>query len=374
VSGWPEGREAERVTVAQTWLLRFPYHREAAEGSRQAVDLIGVEVRTSGGAAGMGFTYSLNGGGRAVRSLIDECLLPAAIGRSLEDRWQLWDELAWSTRRMGPGVTRLALSALDIALWDAAARASQVPLHALLGNRRDRVPLFASGRFSAALSAGDLVANAVQEVSAGARAVKLRIGGRPPAEDITRVRAVREAVGDAELMVDAAELLSFAEASWLCPRLEALGVTCLEEPLAAEHIRQYQELRLRTSMAIAGGEHLYTRAQVLEYLRAEAVDVLNPDVAIVGGITEFMRICELADAFGCRIAPHLVADLHVAIAPAIPGLLHVENFPFTQHLWEGGSIPGVCGGAAAPARTDPGHGLSLSQGYRRDLELGASHG
>ena len=98
--------------------------------------------------------------------------------------------------------------------------------------------------------------------------------------------------------------------------------------------------------------------------------MLNPDVAVIGGITEFMRICELVDAFGCRIAPHLVADLHAAI----PGLLHVENFPFTQHLWSGDSIRGVCGGAAVPTGTVAGHGLSLSARRRRELELGVGHG
>jgi L-talarate/galactarate dehydratase len=362
----------DRIVAAESWLLRFPYHHEAADDPSQAVDLIGVEIRTSSGTCGMGFTYSLCGGGRAVRALIDDCLVPMVVGRALADRWRLWDELSWSTRRLGPGVTRLAQSAVDIALWDAAARAQQVPLHVLLGTRQDRVPLFSSGRFSPALGIDVLTENAKQEVNRGARAIKLRIGGRRPAADLERVQAVRDAIGDVELFVDAAELLAFDEAAWLCPRLELLGITCLEEPFRAERVQQYRELRARTAMAIAGGEHLYTRGQVLDYLRAGAVDVLNPDVAIVGGITEFMRICELADAFGCRIAPHLVTDLHVAIAPAIPGLLHVENFPFTQHLWQRGGTA-ACAAALMPASTSAGHGLALNPQCRYDFEVGASH-
>ena len=374
MNGDSRRQSPDQISTIESWLLRFPYHHEAADDPAQEVDLVGAEVQTASGIRGTGFTYSLCGGGRAIQAIIDDCLAPAVIGRALADRWRLWDELSWLTRRLGPGVTRLALSAVDIALWDAAARAQGVPLHELLGTRQTQVPLFSSGRFSPALSTDQLVRNAAEEVAKGARAIKLRIGGRPAAADLERVQAVRDAIGGVELLVDAAELLSPDEARWLCPRLEALGVTCLEEPFRAEHVQQYRQLRDRTSLVIAGGEHLYTRHQVLDYLRAGAVDVLNPDVAIVGGLTEFMKICELADAFGCRIAPHLVTDLHVAIAPAIPGLLHVENFPFTEHLWLGTGAGNVRTAAGAVASTSAGHGLDLDPQRRHDFAVGQPSG
>src|SRR5262249_49512768 len=97
------------------------------------VDLAGVFVHTDDGVRGMGFTYSFCGAGRSIKALIDDVLAPAVVGRQLGDRVRMWDELWWATRRLGPGVTLLALSALDIALWDAAARTERVSLHRLLG-------------------------------------------------------------------------------------------------------------------------------------------------------------------------------------------------------------------------------------------------
>lgn len=365
-----------QVVDVATWVLRFPYHHEAADGPDQNVDLVGVEVSTAGGTTGMGFTYSLCGGGHAIESLLSECLLPAALGCDLGDRWRLWERLAWSTRRLGLGLTRHALAALDIALWDAAARAAGLPLHALLGTRRNTIALFSSGRYSPALSPDRLAANALEEVGRGATSIKLRIGGRPPVEDLARVKAVRESIGAVDLFVDAAELLTFDEALWLAPRLEELGVSCLEEPFRAENIDQYRALNRQTRLAIAGGEHLLSREQFLAYLRAEAVTIINPDVAIVGGITEFMRICELADVFGVQTAPHLVTDLHAALAPAIPGLRHVEDFPFTGHLWTAkaaGTQPDRTAGQAV-ASALVGHGLVLSPARRLHHQLGLEDG
>jgi L-alanine-DL-glutamate epimerase-like enolase superfamily enzyme len=347
-----------RVTAVETWLLRMPYHPEAAAGPGETVELPGVFLHTDGGTRGLGFAYSLNGGGAAVCELVEACLTPIVSGAAPADRVALWERMAGATRRLGAGPMRLAIAAVDIALWDLAARDLGLPLHRLLGTRRAQVPLFSSGRYSPALPVERLISNAHEDIARGATAVKLRIGGREPAEDLERVAAVREALGsEVELLVDAAELLTLAQARWLCPRFEALDVRCFEEPLPTELIDHYRLLRASTSIPIAAGEHLATRPEFLAYLRAEALDVINPDVAVVGGVTEFMRICELADAFGCAVAPHLVTDLHVALGPAIPGLLYVEAFPFTGDLWD---MPDQAHGAALPASTRPGLGLEFA--------------
>jgi L-alanine-DL-glutamate epimerase-like enolase superfamily enzyme len=345
------------IVSIEAWVRAMPYHNEAADRPGQTVEIVGVSVIDEAGGRGMGFTYSLCGGQRAIRAVIEDVLTPVVIGRSVSERVTIWDELAWAARRLGTGVVRLGLSALDIALWDLAAREQHVPLHELLGKRREQVVMFSSGRYSTALATDRIVANALEEIASGMRAIKLRIGGRAPDADLKRVEAVREAVDDdVVLMVDAAELLTLDEALWLAPRLEELGVRRFEEPLPTEEIDDYRRLRESSALDVALGEHLFTRAEFLRALEAGAADVLNPDVAIVGGVTEFMRICELAEAYGCGIAPHLVTDLHLALAPAIPALVDVEAFPFTDKLW---SEPPPRWTGQINASDRHGHGLEL---------------
>ena len=152
------------VVGIESWILRFPYHPGAAAGSWDTVDLVGVFADIEGGARGIGFTYAFQRAGASIKAMIDDVLTPVVLGRPLAGRGALWDELWWMTRRLGAGVSMLALSALDIALWDAAARAANLPLHRLLGAVRDDVPVFASGNYSPALSVEALVDNALRDV------------------------------------------------------------------------------------------------------------------------------------------------------------------------------------------------------------------
>lgn len=346
-----------RVARIESWLLRLPYAPGARTRPDETVELVGVFAETSDGVRGMGFSYSLCGGGAAIRSLLDECVSPRVLGRSLADRAVFADEIRWDLRRLGPGMPALALAPVDIALWDAAARSSGTPLHRMLGARRDRVPLFASGRYSPALAVEQLVENALADVARGFTAVKLRVGGRPVEADLARVRAVRDALGPGvRLLVDAAELLTLDEARRLGAGLAELDVTCLEEPLPSEDLAGYRALQAALPYAVALGEHLTSRRQFLDVLEAQAADVLNPDVAIVGGITEFLRVAEVAAAAGRTISPHLVCDLHVPLAAAVPNLRDVEEFPFTESLWRE-PVEIRDGFALVPDR--PGHGLDF---------------
>jgi L-alanine-DL-glutamate epimerase-like enolase superfamily enzyme len=346
-----------KIARIESWVLQFPYHPGAADGPGQLVDLPGVFVEAEDGTRGLGFTYAFCRAGRSIKSLIDEVLTPAAIGRDVADRVSLWNELAWKTRRLGHGVNMLALAALDIALWDVAARAQAMPLHRFLGASAHSVPVFASGNYSPALPEDVLLANALNDVERGFGAIKIRIGGRPVEEDLARLRRVRAAVGDnIRLMADAAELLSLAEANWIIPRLEDIGLYWLEEPLPSEDLVGYRELQRRSPFPLAMGEHLLTRFQFLDCLRMEAAQVLQPDVAIVGGVTEYLRIAELAAAHGRAVAPHLVTELHVHLSAAISNTIYVEHFPFTSHLWED-ALAMRDGAVVIPER--PGLGLTF---------------
>lgn len=357
-----------KVVAVETWLLRFPYHPGAADPVGQLVDLPGVFVRLEDGTTGMGFSYAFTRAGRSIALLIEEVLAPATIGRDVGERQLLWEELWWSMRRLGAGITQLALSALDIALWDAAARSAGLPLHRLLGTQRTSLPVFASGNYSPALPVDTLVANARADVERGFDALKVRLGGRPVEEDIGRLRKVRAAIGDGvRLMTDAAELWTLAEAAWVAPRLADLDIFWLEEPLPSEDLAGYADLQARVDFPLALGEHFFNRYQFADCLRMEAGHIMQPDAAIVGGVTEFMRIAELARAHNRPIAPHLVTELHVQLSAATSNTIYVEHFPFTDHLWQ--ERLEVSGGTVAvPER--PGHGLDFRPDIFELLRIG----
>lgn len=347
-----------KIAAVDSWVLQYPYHPAAADTPMQVVDVIGVDLTTEDGTHGMGFTYSLCGGAAAIKALIDDLFGPLVVGQSLEDRERIWHTLWWKTRRLGAGVTMLALAALDIALWDSVARVAGVPLARLLGAQRDGVPAFASGTFSPALDVDTLVRNAAIAVEQGFTALKIRIGGTTPEADLVRLQAVRRAIGDqVRLMCDAAELYTLPDALWMCPRLEDLQVYWFEEPLPAEDVAGHAHLQARTTVAIAVGEHLFDRFRFTEYLRADAASIYQPDAAILGGVSEFRRVAQLTEAHGRPIAPHLVTDLHVSLAAAAPNAIYVEHFPFTDHLWQ---QPIIVRDGVVLVPDRPGHGLELA--------------
>ncbi len=356
------------IAAIESWILRFPYHKGAADGAWNMVDLVGVFVTIEGGVRGMGFTYAFQRAGTSIKAMIDDVLAPSIVGRALADRARLWDELWWLTRRLGAGISMLALSALDIALWDAAARVARQPLHRFIGSRQDSVPVFASGNYSPALSADALVDNALRDIDRGFDAIKLRTGGRRPEEDLDRLRQVRRAVGgDVRLMADAAELMTLPEAIWIAPRLADIELFWLEEPLPSEDLADYRALQHHCAFPLAMGEHFFNRFQFRDCLESGAAAIVQPDVCLVGGITEYLRIEALASVHGRPLAPHLVTELHVQLAAASSNTVYVEHFPFVDHLFET-SLEVSNGRVAVPG--NPGHGLDFRPGLFDALRVG----
>jgi L-alanine-DL-glutamate epimerase-like enolase superfamily enzyme len=239
---------------------------------------------------------------------------------------------AASPSRLGHGIASMAISAIDIALWDLRAQQRGVSLARLLGQVRDRVPCYGSGKASPTLPLDELVATSAGYIQNGFCAVKIRIG-REPEHDLDRVKAVRTAIGgDARILCDANERLDLPTALWLGRKIADLDIHWLEEPLLSQDIEGYQRLRAALPVAIAMGEHVHARRDFIPYIRAGAADVLQPDMCLVGGITETMRIGRIADSFGLALAPHFMTSLHVHITAALPRATYLEYYPFMDHL------------------------------------------
>jgi L-alanine-DL-glutamate epimerase-like enolase superfamily enzyme len=283
--------------------------------------LITCQVLTDDWRTGVGFTWTPRIGGEAILAMIEQDVTPAARGLPA-DPGAIWDALWRRLREAGEGgVTTLALAALDTALWDLSERG----LVDALGRRRDAVPVYGSG-VNRHYSLDELVAQARRWSAAGLGAVKVKVGGRPLAEDVERVAAVRDAVGpDVELMVDANQLWDEPTARRAIAALEPLRLHWVEEPLPADDLPAHVNLRAAVDVPIAVGENLYTTYRFRDFLAAGACDVVQPNVLRVGGITPFMRIAELAHAYDAPVMPHLLPELSGQLACCLPLPAMVED-------------------------------------------------
>jgi len=347
------------IVSAETWILRFPSNRAAAERSDEFFELVGVKVRDKSGEQGTGWTFTADyGGGESIKALLDVVLVPQVVGRSAHDVEALSDELWHRTARLGRGITSMAIAAIDIALWDLRARLMNISLAKLLGQVRATVPAYGSGRASPTLPLKDLVELSVGYAKAGFKAVKLRVG-REPDKDPERVGTVRKAIGpDIRIMCDANERLNLPTAVSLGRRLSEFDLYWFEEPLPTSDLQGIRRLRETLPMAIAMGEHFFSPSEFTPYIAANAIDVIQPDICMVGGVTQIMRIGRLAQAHGLTFAPHFMTELHIHIAAALPRAAYVEFYPFMDHLLTE-KLEVKDGEIVVP--TAPGHGVEFTQ-------------
>ena len=282
-----------------------------------------VKITTEDGLVGWGEG--------AAASLIDELLAPLIIGGDPMQRGGLWERMfhALYNANIFVGLAGSALSAIDIALWDLAGKATGLPAHALLGGKvRDRVAVYATGLYYTEGEFPDrLLDEARSYVEQGFTGMKTKVGGLTVEEDVRRVRALREAIGpDVRLMVDANEAYNATTAIRIGHKLAELDLMWFEEPVNAQDVEAYLQVKDALPMAIAGGENLRTRFEFKDYLARRAYDIAQPDIMHCGGITEMARICSMANAYGIQVNPHvwgspimIAATLHLtATLPPCP--------------------------------------------------------
>ena len=282
-----------------------------------------VKITTEDGLVGWGEG--------AAASLIDELLAPLIIGGDPMQRAGLWERMfhALYNANIFVGLAGSPLSAIDIALWDLAGKATGLPAHALLGGKvRDRVAVYATGLY---YTEGEFPERLLDEarsyVEQGFTGMKTKVGGLTVEEDVRRVRALREAIGpDVRLMVDANEAYNATTAIRIGHKLAELDLMWFEEPVNAQDVEAYLQVKDALPMAIAGGENLRTRFEFKDYLARRAYDIAQPDIMHCGGITEMARICAMANAHGVQVNPHvwgspimIAATLHLtATLPPCP--------------------------------------------------------
>lgn len=333
--------------------------------------LVVVELETAG-VRGLGYTYADAAAAGIVQGRLRDCV----TGRDALDVPAAWQAMCASVRNIGlAGVAAAAVSAVDVALWDLKARLLDLPLVALLGGARESVPVYGSGGFTS-LSREQLAEQLTGWVDEGIGAVKIKVGRRPD-EDVDRVAAAREAIGDrAQLFVDAngayarKQALAFAEA------FASRGVTWFEEPVPSDDLAGLRLLRDRApaGMEIAAGEYGYAATDFRRLLEAGAVDVLQADATRCLGISGFLQAATLAAAHGLDVSAHTAPSLHVHVCCALANVRHLEWFHdhvrIEQLLFDG--APRHERGLLRADRDRPGLGLELKGGDAARYEVEAS--
>ena len=288
-----------------------------------------VRMVCDDGSEGIGYTYTIGTGGSSVVALLADHLAPKLVGRDPECIEAIWKDLFFHTHATAVGaITSLTLAAVDTALWDLRCRRIGTPLWKVAGGAQPKVPVYTTEGGWLHLPTEALVEQTVAAKAQGFRGAKLKVGRPHVSEDVARLRAVRDAVGDAfEIMVDANQCFTVAEAIRRARAFEPFGLAWLEEPLPAEDLGGHVELAAHTAIPIAVGESLYHPAHFREYLERGACSIVQPDVARIGGITPWLKVAHLAESFNAAVCPHFLMELHVSLTAAVPNAAWVEYIP-----------------------------------------------
>ena len=287
-----------------------------------------VRITDADGVTGTGYSYTIGTGGHAVMALLERTLAPALIGREALEIERIWRDLLFLTHATTVGaITAIAMAAIDTALWDLRCRRQNLPLHLAAGGAQREVPLYTTEGGWLHLETEALVEDALRAKAEGFGGCKLKVG-RPAHEDVSRIAAVREAVGPAfEIFTDANQRFNVDEAIRRARLYEQLDIGWLEEPLTADDIEGHRRLVDHTSIPIAVGESLYSHLHFREYLERHACSIVQVDVGRIGGITPWLKVAHMAEAFNIAVCPHFLMELHVGLCAAVPNARWVEYIP-----------------------------------------------
>ena len=314
------------TSVHATWVhVPIPPARQHTSdfGTIASFDSVIVKIDADAGLVGWGEAKAGVGSAASaygLAAIINRDLAPLLVAEDPRDVGRLW-EVMYNTPREGyaldrghvlpqlgrRGLTISAIAGVDLALWDILGKSLGAPVWRLLGGHRaERMPAYASGGWADEASIGEQLLGYVKQ--GGFRAVKMRVGvmDGEPHRSAARVRAARRALGpDVKLMADAHGTWTVAEAKAFCRMVEDQDLYWLEEPVTADDKIGLAEVRHASAVPISTGESEFTRHDFREIAELRAADVLQPDLAIAGGITEGLRIAALASAYNLRLAPHL---------------------------------------------------------------------
>jgi L-alanine-DL-glutamate epimerase-like enolase superfamily enzyme len=358
-----------KVTDLKAIPLSIPMERPFVSiNPRDRINPIVVQLFTDDGAEGLGLVFTWND--RQVASLhaIIDDLKEFVVGQDVLRHEESWQKLWKATRFMGhAGYVISAFSAIDMALWDLKAKALGVPVAHLLGGYRDKVPVYASHKLFRQWSLDELQEDANALVQQGFTAMKMNLGDKRPEEEVERVKVVRETVGDkVDLLVDVNWAWTPTRTVQMGRMLEPHAIYWLEDPLDSEDPDELAKVADALDVPIAVGETFSTKKGFRPLLEKGSGDILIVDIQRVGGVTEFMKVAAMAQAWNRPVASHIFHEFSLHMIAAIPNGMMVEYMPWWEMLYE--EPPRVVDGWMTIS-DKPGWGLTLSRAALKKYRL-----
>jgi L-alanine-DL-glutamate epimerase-like enolase superfamily enzyme len=349
------------IESVETALYRVPLEQtltDSVHGAMTVFEVITARIRDRDGAAGVGYTFTCGTNGAGIHATIARDLAPRLQGEDAERIESLWKKLWWALHYGGRGgAASLAISAVDMALWDLRARKLGLPLWRLLGGYDPKVPCYAGG-IDLQLPLDALLRQTDDNLARGFRAIKMKVGRETLSEDIARVRAMRGHLGaDFPLMVDANMRWSADEAIRAARALTEFNLVWIEEPTIPEDFSGYARIVREGGQPIAAGENLHTLHEFGQLLQAGGVTYPEPDVTNCGGVTVFMKVGHMAEGYNLPVTSHGAHDVTVHLLAALPNRSYLEAHGFGLDHYIAEPLQIVDGYALAPER--PGHGIEF---------------
>jgi L-alanine-DL-glutamate epimerase-like enolase superfamily enzyme len=364
-----------QINHCETHLLRLPLpHSVPAppEGPGRpvdAVDVVVLHIYADGGHGGLGLTYALKGCGRALRALVEDVLTPLLLGENALDHERLARKALGQLRGVSrAGLVRRAFAAVDLALWDLKGKAAGLPVYKLLGGARESSPVYASDISWAWQKPEDIVAAAHGFLKQGMMGVKVGVGYYDPETDADRVAQVREGIGeDAWLGVTAGQRYDVQTALAMGRYFqEELAIDWFEEPIPSEDLAGHVRLARKLDVPLALGGDLGSVAECHQFLTRGAVDVLQPDVIQLGGVTPWLKVAAVAELHHRPLAPHGLPEVGVHLGCGLPGVQAVEYAPW---LWgQYADPPALAKGQIIPSAR-PGLGLEIREASLKEFAV-----
>jgi D-galactarolactone cycloisomerase len=367
----------EAIAIAVPVKGRFWTSLQPMGGGKAVTELI-VKVHTDAGLVGLGEGHG--GPPLAAAKLIHDELQALLIGEDPLRPEYVWQKLfaithtrraAWEVWGIERGQLEVAMAAIDIALWDLVGKQAGLPLYRLLGGYTDRVPAYVTGGYyREGQGIAELIAECQGYVEAGFKAVKIKVGGARLEEDVARLQALRQALGEEiDIMLDANRAWDVTTAIAAAQRFADYRPRWLEEPLHwYDDVRALAILRPHTHLPLASGESARTRFEARDLIEQRAIDILQFDGTRNGGITEWRNIAGMCSMYHVAIAPHHDPQIHGHLVAASPNGLTVESFhnPERDPLWPDlyAESARIAGGMLYLSER-PGLGLSFNEDFVR---------
>lgn len=363
----PEKDEVElsgalKIQNVETELYHIPLEKplvDAIHGVQREFSLTVVKITADDGSCGMGYTYSVGKvGGSSIATLIRDSVVPVILGEDPRQVEKIWQKMWWALHYVGRGgIAVFAMSAVDIALWDLKAKRANEPLWRFLGGADNRVEAYGGG-IDFKLSIEELLEQTEGFLESGLNAVKIKVGRESISEECERIAAMRQYLGpDRKLMIDVNMKWSVEKALKASRAFEPYDLYWIEEPTNPDDIEGNRRIEMEGPIPVASGENLHSIYEFKRMIAEGGISFPDVDVSNVGGISPFLKVAHIAEAFNRNITTHGIQEMHVGCLSAIANssLLEIHAFRLDEFLIQ----PMKIQDGYAYASDQPGHGVEL---------------